>query len=324
MRKKPEPGRRKRRPASQPTGKPYREVKKCRVCGNSDLRSILSLGRQALTGVFPRSASEPVPSGPVDLVKCAQDSRAGACGLVQLRQSYRADQMYGARYGYRSGLNASMVAHLRAKVGRILELVSWKPGDLVIDIGSNDGTLLRAYPDSLSRLGIDPAGRYFQRYYPESIELISDFFSAEAVRKRMGDKKARVVTSIAMFYDLEDPLGFMTQVVEVLAEDGIWVFEQSYLPAMLKATAYDTICHEHIEYYALTQIEWMARRAGLKIIDVETNAANGGSFSVVCAKAGSSLRPHSSLIDSLLLQERRLNSMAPFVEFKTRVLKHRE
>ena len=257
----------------------YTEIKKCRICGNTDLVSILNLGNQYLTGVFPKSQTEHITSGPLELAKCRDDHNASACGLVQLKHSYDHNEMYGDNYGYRSGLNKSMVNHLYEKVKKIQAFIQLTREDLIIDIGSNDGTLLQAYrQDGLLLVGIDPTGKKFKKYYPEHVHLIPDFFSAESVRKNFGNRKAKVVTSIAMFYDLESPMDFAEQICEILADNGIWVFEQSYMPAMLEMNAYDTVCHEHLEYYCLKQIKWIADKLDLKIIDIEFNKVNGGSF----------------------------------------------
>jgi hypothetical protein len=279
----------------------YRRIDRCRVCGNPRLEPLIDLGEQALTGVFPRSADQRVPAGPLALAKCHGD---GACGLVQLLDSYASEEMYGDNYGYRSGLNASMVSHLRGKVARILSRFAPPPGALVLDIGSNDGTTLSAYPDgTYQRLGIDPTAAKFRRYYPPDVQVVCELFSQRAFCAAVGDRKAAVVTSFAMFYDLEDPLAFMRELHGVLADDGIWVFEQSYLPLMLERTAYDTICHEHIEYYAMAQIAWMAERTGFRVIDIERNDINGGSFSVAVAKTASS-HPETPALAQLLAEER--------------------
>ncbi len=303
----------------------YKEIKKCRVCGNEALLSILSLGRQALTGVFPKTKDQPVTSGPLELVKCDESRGENRCGLVQLRQSYNKDEMYGKNYGYHSALNKSMVDHLHGKVKKILGQVSLVPGDLIVDIGSNDATLLKAYPKKGPLLvGIDPTGNQFRKYYPRHIRLIPEYFSGQTLRRHFGDKKAKVVTSISMFYDLEAPLDFMKQVHEVLADDGVWVLEQSYLPTMLKMNAYDTICHEHLEYYGLRQIQWMTKRAGLKILAVELNNINGGSFSIMLAKSGSAYRENSAAIGKLLRQEKSLSTLKPFDDFRRRTWAHRD
>ena len=141
----------------------YTSVESCRICGNTNLARVLDLGEQMLTGVFPRSRDMRVTTGPLQLVKCMAD---GGCGLLQLAHSYELGEMYGDNYGYRSGLNASMVRHLHAKVARVLGLVSLREGDLVVDVGANDGTTLGAYPESLGAdlLGIDPTAAKFRRY----------------------------------------------------------------------------------------------------------------------------------------------------------------
>jgi NDP-4-keto-2,6-dideoxyhexose 3-C-methyltransferase len=299
-------------------------IRGCRICGNTQLHSVLYLGEQALTGVFPKSPDEPIPAGPVELVKCAEDR--GGCGLVQLRQSYEAEAMYGQNYGYRSGLNQSMVQHLRRRAQAAQALARPQPGELILDIGSNDSTTLQAYPRSHELVGIDPTGVKFRRYYPAHIKLIPDFFTAKVFASHYPGRRAKIITSFAMFYDLEAPLAFMADIHEVLAEDGIWVFEQSYLPAMLRALAYDTICHEHLNYYALRQIKWLTDRAGFKILDVECNDINGGSFCVTVAKSTAAYQADPRPVEQFLAAEDRmgLSTLPLFEDFRTQVFRHRD
>lgn len=299
----------------------YKKVEKCRICGNTHLERVLDLGEQMLTGVFPREKGAEVTTGPLHLVKCVGGDEA--CGLLQMEHSYDLGEMYGENYGYRSGLNASMVAHLNNKVKRILGLVELQAGDLVIDIGSNDSTTLQAYPTSGPVLvGVDPTGVKFHSYYPPHIQLIPDFFSAALVQARFPGQKAKVVTSFSMFYDLEDPMGFMRQVHDVLADDGVWVFEQSYMPTMLDTNSYDTVCHEHLEFYALRQIKWMADRVGFKILDVEFNDINGGSFSVAVSKSHGDAAVVPS-VQKILDDERAkgLDTLVPYQAFAERVVR---
>ena len=279
-------------------------ITQCRICGNAKLDPVIDLGSQALTGIFPRYSHQPLTTGPLAIVQCRNED-PNCCGLVQLGHTYAIKELYGDHYGYRSSLNQSMVHHLRDIVGTIIDRVQLSPDDIALDIGSNDGTLLKSYPKGSGRLaGMDPGGKAFQKYYSAHIELITDFFSSAAFRKVFGQKKAKVVTAIAMFYDLEDPLAFMKDVYDILTDDGIWVFEQSYMPAMLKKVAYDTICHEHFEYYGLKQIKWMTDRVGFKIIDVEFNSVNGGSFLVTVAKsANQRYLEHTKLINQILEDE---------------------
>lgn len=297
----------------------YKKIEKCMICGNTHLECVLDLGEQMLTGVFPREKNAKVTTGPLRLVKCMGGDEA--CGLLQMEHSYDLGEMYGESYGYRSGLNASMVAHLNNKVTKILGLVTLKDGDLVVDIGSNDSTTLQAYPAKGPVLvGIDPTGIKFHNYYPPHIQLIPDFFSSALVKARFPGQKAKVVTSFAMFYDLEDPMDFMRQVYDVLADDGIWVFEQSYMPTMLDTNSYDTVCHEHLEFYALRQIKWMADRVGFKILDVEFNDVNGGSFSISVAKSLGNAEMVPA-VQKILDEERAkgLNTLTPYNAFAKRV-----
>lgn len=301
----------------------YKEVKKCRICGNSHLERVLDLGEQMLTGVFPREKGAQFTRGPLQLVKCAGED--DVCGLLQLEHSYDLGEMYGENYGYRSGLNASMVTHLHNKVKHIMGLVELHDGDLVIDIGSNDSTTLQAYPSKgLTLVGVDPTGVKFHTYYPQHIQLIPDFFTSELLKARFPGQKAKVVTSFSMFYDLEDPLGFMRQVFDVLADDGVWVFEQSYMPTMLDTNSYDTVCHEHLEFYALRQIKWMADRVGFKIIDVEFNDVNGGSFSITVAKSHGDTTV-ALVVQNILDEElaKGLDTLQPYHDFARRVERSR-
>ena len=298
----------------------YREISHCRVGKSKNLVSVLNLGLQALTGVFPRSADEPVTIGPLELV-WSSDS-----GLLQLKHSYESSEMYGDNYGYRSGLNQSMVDHLTNKVRYLEKLVEPKSGDIVLDIGSNDATTLKAYSISgLKRIGIDPTGRKFSKYYPSDVKLVPEFFSAAAYRSTMRET-AKIVTSIAMFYDLEDPVQFAQEIESVLADDGVWHFEQSYMPSMLRTNSYDTICHEHIEYYSLSVVAKILKAAGFKLIDVAMNNVNGGSFTVTATKvSNNALEINHAVINWLLEQEERmgLNTPKPFRDFEERVFRHR-
>jgi hypothetical protein len=299
---------------------PYRKLSHCRASGSTHLVNVLSLGEQALTGVFPRSADTKVTSGPLELVWCPDS------GLLQLNHSYDLDEMYGDNYGYRSGLNQSMVRHLEAKVHELEVLTKLEPGDTVLDIGSNDATLLKSYHVSgLERVGIDPTGKKFAQYYPADIRLVPDFFSRQNFECATS-KKARIVTSIAMFYDLDDPVDFARQIAAILADDGIWHFEQSYMPAMLRTNSYDTICHEHLEFYSIAVVKSIVERAGLRLLDVQMNGVNGGSFAVTVTHRDAPLKSNDSVINWLLGQEKRMGieTPRPFRDFEERVFRHRE
>ncbi len=299
----------------------YKQISSCRLSESKNLLPVLSLGHQVLTGVFPEKPSSTVTSGPLELVWCPDS------GLLQLNHSYDAGEMYGENYGYRSGLNQSMVDHLTQKVNYLQRLAQPKLGDTVLDIGSNDCTTLKAYSiPGLNRIGIDPTGRKFAAYYPDDVKLVPDFFSADAYSS-VTTKKAKIVTSIAMFYDLEDPIAFARQIESVLSDDGVWHFEQSYMPSMLRLNSYDTICHEHLEYYSLGVVKKILDASGLKLVDVVMNNINGGSFAVTAAKLSNrSVKVNKAVIDWLLEQEDRmgLSTPRPYREFEERVFRHRD
>jgi hypothetical protein len=299
----------------------YKTITQCRVSKSRNLIPILSLGEQDLTGVFPKDRDQKITRGPLNLVWCPES------GLVQLKQSYNPDEMYGSNYGYRSGLNQSMVKHLTSKMRHLERAYSPKPGDVVVDIGSNDATSLKAYQQpGLRRIGIDPTGAKFKQFYTDDIRLIPDFFSASVYKANLGEQKAKIVTSIAMFYDLEDPNGFVQDIGEILSDEGVWHSEQSYMPSMLRMNSYDTICHEHIEYYSLGPVKYLLEINGMKLLDVQMNAINGGSFAVTAALKGSSFKPNHTLIDWVLDQEERMGLMTPrpYRHFEERVFEHRQ
>ena len=298
----------------------HSEIKKCRISGSSNLITVLSLGEQYLTGVFPKSKEEEVSKGPLDLVWCPDG------GLLQLKQSYSLDEMYGDNYGYRSGLNTSMVRHLTNKIHALERLVILNQNDLVIDIGSNDATSLKAYKSKCRKVGIDPTGNKFKEYYTDDIFLIPTFFSASAFKKEFDIDKAKIITSIAMFYDLESPATFVKDIEQCLANDGIWHFEQSYMPSMLRTNAYDTICHEHLEFYSLNVVNNLLESCGMRIIDVQVNDINGGSFAVTACKKNAAYKSNNAVINWLLQQEAEmeLNTEAPYAAFKERVFEHRK
>jgi hypothetical protein len=256
----------------------YTAIDRCRIGGGSTLIHVLDLGDQALTGVFPKSRDAAITAGPLRLVWCPSS------GLLQLAHSYDLGEMYGDNYGYRSGLNRSMVEHLTQKINELERAAALSPGDTVVDIGSNDATSLKAYKiPSLKRIGIDPTGAKFRQYYPEDVTLVPDFFSAD-LYKQTKAAPAKIITSIAMFYYLESPIGFARQIEEVLAPGGMWHFEQSYMPSMLRLTSYDTVCHEHLEYYSFGVVQHILAEAGLHAIDVKMNNVNGGSFAVTAVR----------------------------------------
>jgi len=304
-----------------------KKIGKCRICGNQNLMPILNLGIQTLSGRFPSNSEPNPPKAPLELVKCDNTEKTEACGLLQLKHSVSPEEMYSHKYGYMSGINNTMKQHLKGIVDHVQKIVNLQKGDVVLDIGSNDATLLKYYtkPD-LKKVGIDPTGKQFLKYYTDDIELVSDYFSLSNYSSVCPDKKAKVITSISILYDLDKPMKFVEDIKKILHPEGIWITEQSYMPTMLKMNSFDTICHEHLEYYSLKQIDWMLSKNGLRILDVEFNDINGGSFRIYSCHKNSSFKSNLTKINQIHSEEEKLkiDSEKPYKEFNNRVLHLRD
>ena len=259
----------------------------CRVCGCPHLAPVLSLGDQRIAGAFADpGGGEPVQRAiPLELVRCDMTADQDACGLIQTRHTVPGSILYHS-YWYRSGVNRTMTENLHGIAQTAERLAGLSSGDLVVDIGCNDGTLLDGYQAAgLRYLGFDPSD--VSRYAVEKgYEVVRDFYAYEPLRRRYPEQKAKVITSIAMFYDLEDPSAFVADVAQALAQDGVWVMELHYLPTMLEMNAFDAIVHEHLEYYSLAVIERLVAEAGLETVRGELNDINGGSIRLFIAHAG--------------------------------------
>jgi 2-polyprenyl-3-methyl-5-hydroxy-6-metoxy-1,4-benzoquinol methylase len=206
-------------------------------------------------------------------------------GLLQLKHTASFDKMY-TEYWYRSSVNKTMVEELKGIARKAATLITCKKGDVVLDIGCNDGTLLRFYNRDFNKVGFDPA-RNLRKYAEKYADLVvADYFTAEGYFNKLS-QKAKIITTIAMFYDLEDPHKFVDDLNVVLDREGLWIIQMSYLPLMLKQLAFDNICHEHLEYYSLSSFEYLLKQHNLKIVDVELNDVNGGSFRVYIRKKNS-------------------------------------
>jgi len=288
----------------------------CRICASNQFRELFDLGQLHSCGAFPRPNEADPPAAPLNLVQCV------ACGLVQLSHNFAGDDLFRSTYGYRSGLNESMVKHLSGITAAVQSRVELKAGDIILDIGSNDGTLLSSYDIAdIVRIGIDPTIARFQKYYPSGIRTLDAFFTEANFRRICDSGSARVVTSIAMFYDLPKPNDLVHDVATILAADGIWLLEQSYLPSMIDRNSFDTICHEHLEYYSLQQIVDLVGRHGLRVFDVLLNDVNGGSFQVWVCRSNAPYSTNSEVIDGLLEREEKEGyaSGKPILDLKARV-----
>jgi hypothetical protein len=287
-----------------------RKIKYCRSCKSKNLYYLFSLGDHYFTGIFPQNKNTTVPKGKLTLLMCKK------CSLVQLSENFNLNKMYGNNYGYRTGLNLSMVNHIKEKVNYLKNKFKINNEDLVLDIGSNDGTLLKFFNKN-NLIGIDPTISKFSKYYPKKIIKVANFFSKKNLDKILNKKKIKLITSIAMFYDLPDPISFAKDIYNILDDEGIWHLEQSYSGYMLKNLSYDTICHEHAEYYSLKSIKYIFDKSNLKIIDIKFNKINGGSFAISVAKKKSKRKTNKLIIKKILNYEKnnKINTIFMYKNF---------
>ena len=296
----------------------YAQLQSCRICSSDALESILDFGNMALTGVFVDSGSE-VEIAPMNLGRCR------SCGLVQLLHNYDLKALYGSSYGYESHLNGSMRKHLNRKA-RMLEnrYLTGIDSPVVVDIASNDGYLLQGYSKYRTLIGVDPLMNNFSNYYPDVTIKIDDFFTKEKYFQKV-DEKAHLVTSLSVLYDLNDPIKFAQDVNSILVENGIWHFEQSYLPLMVDTLSYDTVCHEHLTYLRLNDIQSILNKSGFEILDASLNSVNGGSIAVTARKSSKN-QQSLPFIDHLLAAEEKhgyLNGEA-LREFASNAVQHKD
>lgn len=284
--------------------------KTCRLCGSSELELLIDFGNISLTGNFPKFDKPDAASTPIELIQCKN------CKLVQLRHSVDTSVLYTHDYGYRSGVNETMRNHLSSLARDIEGRVAIEDGDVVVDIAANDGTLLGSYENqSCQRVAIDPIVEKFRDRYRAEDLISQDYFSEEVYRSIIGERPAKVVTSISVFYDIEDPTSFARDISSILDPDsGMWVLEQSYLPTMIELNSFDTICQEHITYYSLHQIKEICERANLKLLDVTFNDINGGSFRVYVGHKNSTHVVNEDNISRVLNRENSLEIESDYLK----------
>lgn len=275
----------------------------CRICGSKKLTKILSMGNQFVTN-FVDSPSQDYAKGPLELVLC--DVKEGGCGLLQLKHTLERDVLY-TKYWYQSGISKSMVKALADIVSCGEKMVKLKAGDLVIDIGANDGTLLRQYKTSgLVKVGFEPSDLWKLATKGNS-KIINDYFNYAAFKREFKNKKVKLITSISMFYDLEDPNSFVEDIKKCLDENGVWIIQMNYLGLMLENNTYDNICHEHLEYYSLLSLRNLLDKHDMEVFDIELNDVNGGSIRTY-------IKHKSSNVKGLSGSEKRIKKQTVYEE----------
>ncbi len=289
----------------------------CRNCSSYKLKRIVEIGKQPISSIFYRFKKKKLSKYSLDLFICK------ICSLVQFKKSAPIKKMYGSNYGYQSNLSKSMIIHLKKKF-LFIKKKFLKEKSIILDIGSNDGTFLNFFKKKNFLVGIDPSIKKFYKNYNKNVITINDYFSFDNIKKNIfnkrSEKKFDLITSFAIFYDIEDPNSFCGDINKLLKENGIWILEFSYLPLMLKNLTFDQICHEHVTYYSLTVFNRIIKKNNLKIIDFKLNEINGGSIEIICSKKNSKYREKKQKLERFLRDENKINFKS-FKNFEDRIKK---
>jgi hypothetical protein len=300
----------------------YHEVKQCRICGSKNLVPILSLGEQYAVG-FLDDPKEKTIKAPLDLVLC--NVKNGGCGLLQLKHTLDHDILY-RKYWYKSGISTTMVTALGDIVSSAEKIIKLSAGDIVIDIGSNDGTLLRQYKTrGVQTVGFEPSNLWELGVEGNS-KIFHDYFNYETFSKEYREKKAKIITSIAMFYDLEKPNEFVEDIKKCLDKNGLWIIQMNYLGLMIENNTFDNISHEHLEYYSMYSFEHLLKKHEMEAFDVELNDVNGGSFRIYVKHKDGKVKTAlgaKERLEKLWAYERNmgLETRKPYDEFAKRIVK---
>ena len=282
----------------------WKEIQVCRVCKSEYLTPVFSLGMQVVKD-FVASPSDKSLSGPLELVLCKE------CALLQLKHTFDQDYLY-KHYWYKSGTSPTMIQELKDIVSNATKISNLKSGDVVLDIGANDGTLLGQYEkEGIVKVGFEPSNLWKNAQTKDTI-IVNNYFNYDDYVENVYLKKAKIITSIAMFYDLDDPNKFTEEVRRVLADDGVWIIQMNYLGLMIRNMGFDNICHEHVAYYSLKSIEYLLEKHKMEIFKAELNNVNAGSFRLYVKHVTDQTRlPSESNIVRLKREEERMGLSRP-------------
>ena len=277
----------------------YSQILKCRISNDTNLKLVGKIGPLTLTGVFPKTKNKKIISTPVDIVFSEKSK------LLQLRHNYTEKKLFGLNYGYRSGLNYQMIEHLKSKSIYLKKKYKITKNNEILDIGSNDGTFLGFFNKTINKTGIDPTAKKFKKYYRKDIKIISNLFEKKSI-KFFKDKKFDLITSVAMFYDLRNPLEFLENIEKILKPDGIYHVEVAYLPDILSTLSFDTFCQEHLTYFSYISFNNLINQSNLKIINFSKNSVNGGSINFDLCFKSSKHKVHSLKLNKIYAKEIKL------------------
>ena len=297
-----------------------KKINSCRCCGSTNLKSFIDFGDQVLTTMFPQKNQKNQKKIPMKVVICSY------CYLVQLKHNYKLDKLFNDDYGYRSGINKTMNDHLNGIVLDIKKYIKLSEHDVVLDIASNDGTLLNKYKNkNIIKIGIDPIAKKLKKFYKANTIISDNFFSKKLFFKLSKKNKAKAISSIAVFYDISEPEKFIRDIKDILSEDGIWVLEQSYFPLLVRNNAYDSICHEHLTYFMIKQLNFLLEKYNMRIFDLKLNDMNGGSIRIFVCHKDAIYKSNTNSIKKIYKIENELlkNKASKLRQFKKRIISQR-
>lgn len=294
------------------------KIKNCRNCNSNFLKKLFSLGNLSFTGKFPSKINANVKKDKLTLVKCNK------CNLVQLNKNFNANFLYGDDYGYRTGINNTMTQHVKNTVDQAIKLTKLKKNETVLDIASNDGTLLNFYPKEIITAGIDPLIYKYKKFYKKINFKISNFFNLKDIKK-LHINKFKIITALSVFYDLENPNVFLKTIKEILDKEGVFILEHTDLLSIIKKNLFDTICHEHLEYYSSQNIIEMVKKNKLKVFNIKKNNINGGSCCYYICHSEKKLKIKNKNINLILNEEKKykLTSINTYKKFFKTINKYK-
>ena len=275
------------------------KIKKCRICNSVNFYELFSLGNLSFTGKFTKSKINNIPRDYLNLVMCKK------CKLVQLDRSFNTKFLYSKDYGYRTGINKTMTEHVKSVVKEAIKISKVKKDDHVLDIASNDATLLNFYDKSFIKVGVDPISAKYKKFYKNIDFNLSDFFSYRLLKKNNLNKKFKIITALSMFYDLKKPIFFVKDIKKILHKDGIFILEHADLLSIIKNCLFDTICHEHLEYYSSKIIINLMKKNKLRVFDIKQNNINGGSMRYFICHNNSIYLTNYKVLNSVLNEEKK-------------------
>lgn len=294
----------------------YKKIKKCRISDDNNLISVAKFPLMGLTGTFPKKNNQKIKKTPFEVVFSKKSN------LLQLKHNYNPNLLYGKNYGYRSGLNPKMINHLKKKFISLSNKYNIKKKDKILDIGSNDGTFLNFFDNSKRCYGVDPSAKKLKKYYKKQIKLIPNSFQRGF--SKISRNKFKLISAVAMFYDLEEPLKLVNLIKTILCKDGILHIEVAYLPEIIRTFSYDTFCQEHYEYYSFMSLQYIFDKSNMKIIDFGFNDINGGSIWINVSHLNSKYPLKSKKINSLIKYEKskEIDKVKTYRNFFKNVFKH--